>query len=131
MRVPDVLQRPMQTKRRLAELDIRIAVREERMLPSGISYDGTRVQGTKGDRMSIFAGDIEALLNERNALEHLYKAQLEDAERAISSLPYSNERQVLQRRYLKGEAYEKIAEEMNYSIDRIYQLRRKALKRLQ
>ena len=131
MRVPEVLQRPMQTKRRLAELDIKIAVREERMLPSGISYDGTRVQSTKGDRMSIFAGDIEALLTERDALERLYKAQLEEAERPISALPYSNERQVLQRRYLKGEAYEKIAEEMSYSIDRIYQLRRKALKRLQ
>lgn len=130
MRVPDVLQRPMQTKRRLAELDIRIAVREERMLPSGISYDGTRVQGTKGDRMSIFAGDIEALLIERNALEHLYKAQLEDAERAISALPYSNERQVLQRRYLKGESYEAIADAMCYSLQRVYQLRRQALKKL-
>ena len=130
MRVPDVLQRPMQTKRRLAELDIRIAVREERMLPSGISYDGTRVQSTKGDRMSIFAGDIEALLNERNALEHLYKAQLEDAERAISALPYSNERQVLQRRYLMGESYEAIADAMSYSLQRVYQLRRQALKRL-
>ena len=130
MRVPEVLQRPMQTKRRLAELDIKIAVREERMLPSGISYDGTRVQSTKGDRMSIFAGDIEALLNERNALERLYKAQLEDAERAISALPYSNERQVLQRRYLMGESYEAIADAMSYSLQRVYQLRRQALKRL-
>ena len=120
----------MQTKRRLAELDIKIAVREERMLPSGISYDGTRVQSTKGDRMSIFAGDIEALLNERNALERLYKAQLEDAERAISALPYSNERQVLQRRYLMGESYEAIADAMSYSLQRVYQLRRQALKRL-
>lgn len=130
MRVPDVLQRPMQTKRRLAELDIRIAVREERMLPSGISYDGTRVQGTKGDRMSIFAGDIEALWDERSALERLYKAQLEDAERAISALPYSNERQVLQRRYLMGDSYEAIADAMCYSLQRVYQLRRQALKRL-
>lgn len=130
MRVPDVLQRPMQTKRRLAELDIRIAVREERMLPSGISYDGTRVQGTKGDRMSIFAGDIEALLDERTALERLYRQQIEDAERVISALPYSNERQVLQRRYLMGESYEAIADAMSYSLQRVYQLRRQALKRL-
>ena len=65
----------------------------------------------------------DKLLDEYNAIR-------KRAEKLISSLDDSALQEVLSRRYLIGQRWEEIAESMNYSLRRIYQLHGYALKNI-
>lgn len=59
----------------------------------------------------------------------LITAQI-NAEKLINTLPNEQERNILIRHYICGQTYEEIADALNYSIGRIYQLRRQAIENI-
>ena len=56
-----------------------------------------------------------------------YVAAADMVREIIEQVPGVNERLVLRKRYLAFEPWEKIAEEMHYSVQRVYQIHKKAL----
>ena len=52
-------------------------------------------------------------------------------EQAVNALNEPRERELMRRRYIEGQRWEQVAYEMNYSIERIWQLHGFILKKLQ
>lgn len=64
------------------------------------------------------------------ALAQLYE-QTDEVEALISGVEDERDKTILMFRYFDAKKFEEIAEELNYSVDRIYQLHREAIRRLE
>lgn len=90
-------------------------------LPSGsILSDPT---GTVGVMVAKIAEDIAEQLNRCIALR-------QDIEAVIASLDNPTERLLMRKRYIEGKTWERVAVEMNYSIDRIWHIHGDVLKKI-
>ena len=88
-------------------------------------------KGGKTDRVGDFAAKISDMKNAINEdIEKLIAAKQNIAV-AIKQLDDSRQRLVLEKRYLSYNPWLKIALDMNYSLDNIYVIHRKAVERLQ
>lgn len=73
--------------------------------------------------LADYSAEADRLLQEMNTAR-------QRAEKLIASVPEQTQREVLTRRYIIGEKWEEIAENMNYSRRRITQLHGIALKNI-
>lgn len=103
------------------------------LLPSGIRYDTLKVQTSPDDQMARVMAEVDEY--ERRIREHLSK--LVDRQNVafsyVSALEKSDYRQVLTLYYLTGErlTWHQVADKMDLSEQRIYQLHNEAIEELE
>ena len=103
------------------------------LLPSGIRYDTLKVQTSPDDQMARVMAEVDEY--ERKIREHL--AKLVDRQNVafayVSALEKSDYRQVLTLYYLTGErlTWHQVADKMDLSEQRIYQLHNEAIEELE
>ena len=83
------------------------------------SYGSIKIRVKEVENAPAFAEEVKKL-----------KSKLRKIETAISALEDIKQRRVLSFRYLDGMSYTDISERMHYSLERIYQLHREAIKNL-
>lgn len=103
------------------------------LLPSGIRYDTLKVQTSPDDQMARVMAEVDEY--ERQIREHLQKL-IERQNMAfahIGALERSDFRQVLTLYYLTGErlTWHQVADKMDLSEQRIYQLHNEAIEELE
>lgn len=117
---------------RIEELETLRASKIARLLPSGIAYDGVKVQTSPDDPMlSTFEelDELERTIAEMRRID-MPKA-IDSVMTVINKLKHSTSRQVFVRIFIGLERVPKIAEEMCYTEDGIYRIRRRGLQELQ
>ncbi len=116
-------------RREIALLEKRILKSKLKAIPSGISYDRDKVQTSPRDSMS--EAMIESADYEKELEKHLNKlmARSAYAARIISSVPAVDQRRVLEAYYLHmgNPTWEEVADMLDFSVQRIYQLHGDAL----
>ena len=108
------------------EADIE-ALRADRVSLS-VNYDGMPRSRTPGDgvaRAAIKLADIEAELISVKAEAWDIRREIT---RTIRKVENAECQEVLRERYIEGETWERIAEEMNYSVRQIHNIHGKALR---
>lgn len=102
------------------------------LLPSGIRYDTLKVQTSPDDQMARVMAEVDEY--ERQIREHLQKLieRQNIAFAHIGALERSDFRQVLTLYYLTGErlTWHQVADKMDLSEQRIYQLHNEAIEEL-
>ena len=103
------------------------------LLPSGIRYDTLKVQTSPDDQMARVMAEVDEY--ERQIREHLQKLieRQNTAFTHIGALERSDFRQVLTLYYLTGErlTWHQVADKMDLSEQRIYQLHNEAIEELE
>ncbi len=103
------------------------------LLPSGIRYDTLKVQTSPDDQMARVMAEVDEY--ERQIREHLQKLieRQNIAFAHIGALERSDFRQVLTLYYLTGErlTWHQVADKMDLSEQRIYQLHNEAIEELE
>ena len=98
----------------------------------GIQYDRERVQASPmPDRLS---NDIIRLVELKEQVIKERVEYLQKKERVVNeihSLEDPREMDILVKRYIEGKTWDRIADEMNYSIRRVHQLHRQALENIE
>lgn len=124
-----LLMRPRCALLLIRELEAKAKAAEDAMLPRGVSYDRARVQKSRGDPMAALAARLDELAEQLSEARARYLAETRAVEAMIDGL--GDERIVLTMRYLCGMRWEEIADALHYSADRVYQLHRIGIKKLQ
>ena len=103
------------------------------LMPSGIRYDTLKVQTSPDDQMARVMAEVDEY--ERQIREHLQKLieRQNIAFAHIGALERSDFRQVLTLYYLTGErlTWHQVADKMDLSEQRIYQLHNEAIEELE
>lgn len=96
---------------------------------SGVGFTKSRVQSTpKGDQIGDIVVRLETMDNEiRTDIMRMLDI-LEEIEQTIGKIKSPIVREVLQRRYIFGERWDAIAENMAYSQRQVYRLHRIGLR---
>ena len=102
--------------------------RIDKAIPSGIKYTGMPSgRGTSGDLSNYEVREEELIESVMRAKEN-YTKRLREIHDAVHSMKRKEYVEILELRYLgKKTSWKKIAEKMNYSESRIYELRNEAL----
>lgn len=107
-------------------------LRSRIMQAGGVNYERERVQSSpKGDRI---ADDIIRLVELKEQIIKERIEYLQAKERVIQDihgLEDPREMDILVKRYIEGKTWDKIADEMNYSLGRVHQLHRQALENIE
>lgn len=93
---------------------------------AGIDYTAPHVSGGAAHDIADKLDGLEVAKRNAETLGATYKAELDDAARRLAVLP-ADYQTILAMYYLEGRQWREVAEEMDYSLPRIYQLRREAL----
>lgn len=123
------LRQYLQLKRMIAvKRRSRVMLMEVSQL-SGVDFTKSRVQSTpKGDQIGDIVVRLEAMDNEiRSDIMRMLDV-LEEIEQTINKIKSPIVREVLQRRYIFGERWDAIAENMAYSQSQVYKLHRIGLR---
>ncbi len=132
MEVKTYLQEIRNERLEIRQYEERITELRMSLLPGAIRYDKPNVQTSPDDQML----KIEARIDE---IESSMKAKLEalvnrynNAVKYIGMLDSSSHRMVLYEYYLNAErpSWEQVARRLDYSVDRVYQLHREAINKL-
>lgn len=95
------------------------------LLPAAIRYDKDKVQTSPEDAMSKIMAEIDALEKEMARIQHRKSVQIEEIDKAISSLTSDEERTALTMRYINRIPVTAIAEAMGYAEPTIYKFMNK------
>lgn len=122
--------------RQVYKLDrrIRITIGKAEKLREMLEYSPPSAEGSGGgstaDRMPDMISKIMEYEQKATELKAKYIDIFLEVEKAIMTVKDSSEREVLERRYLLFEKWEQIADAMNYTERRVFQLHGKALKNI-
>ena len=105
---------------------------EEMALSITVNTENERVQSSgSGDSMASLVAkicDMKIMIMEKRSLA---LDKLQQVERVIAEVENKDYRQLLHRRYIEGNTWEKIAVEMNYSYQWICKLHGRALQEIE
>lgn len=120
------LRRYLVAKRCVALLLEQIeSLRENKMSPSG-TLDGMPHGSGKSD-LSGYAARLDELMRELEAEREMQMVTYREIWNQVKKIPNATEQEVLTRRYLIGQSWEKIAVEMHYSYRQIIRIHGAAL----
>ena len=109
-------------------IKIKLEILQNEMLPKSPNMTGMPGSNNQGDKMAEYIVKVEEYTkNLQIAYDKAFREMVR-IEALISLVDDSTLRQLLTYRYLKGAKWEEIAEMMNYSEQRMYQLRLDALR---
>ena len=126
-KVYNFLDKPRQLAYQIYGLEKKKAALESCLYPSGIRYDTDPVQTTPDDSMAELVSQIDELERKIVKLKKERARTIKRIGEMIELLPYEREKAILTAYYLGGVSVSKIAENINYSVQRVYQLRRDAV----
>ena len=127
MTAKEYLSQALWTQRRIAELNQEIQrLRELACSVTGVS--GERPGSGPGDHVGQAAAEIVYLEDMLAEETKLYSGLYREITAAIDNVGDARYREILRRRYVRGEKWEQIAVGMNYSCRRVAQLHRLALR---
>ena len=101
-------------------------LRSSKMFPS-VNNDGMpRASGVND--LSGYAGKLDELIRQLEAEQDLAIQKRKEIRSQIQSMADETEKEILERRYLLGETWERIAVDMNYNYRWVLRLHGRALK---
>ena len=133
MDVKSYLQEIRNERLEIRQLQDRIDELRMSLLPSAIRYDKPNVQKSPDDQLAKIEGEINEIeMQLRDKLEALVE-RYNVAQWCIGMIQSSTHRQVLYEYYLNADrpSWDQVARKMDYTSDRVYQLHREALKKLE
>lgn len=101
------------------------SLRENKMSPSG-TLDGMP-HGSGTSDLSGYAARLDELMRELEAEREMQMVTYHEIWNQVKKIPNATEQEVLTRRYLIGQSWEKIAVEMHYSYRQIIRIHGAAL----
>ncbi|MBM6830003.1 hypothetical protein H9X85_10830 [Anaerotignum lactatifermentans] len=120
------LRRYLDAKRRANLLQEQIeSLRENKTSPSG-TLDGMP-HGSGTSDLSGYAARLDELLRELETEREMQMITYHEIWNQVKKIPNATEQEVLTRRYLIGQSWEKIAVEMHYSYRQIIRIHGAAL----
>lgn len=108
-------------------IQAKLDILQTEMLPKSPSLTGMPGAASYEDRMASYMARLEEQQQKWLAAMNKATAEMIKIETAINSVDNAELRQLLIYRYMYGYHWDVIAESMNYSPQRIYQLRLEAL----
>ena len=93
------------------------------LLPSGISYDGDRVQTSPEDSMARIMAEVDELDGQIDTLRRSMAMEILRISRVIDQMDDPREATVLDAYYLGRRSMQEIAEHLHYSERHVYRLR--------
>lgn len=93
------------------------------LLPSGISYDGDRVQTSPEDSMARIMAEVDELDQQIDTLRRSMAVEILQISRVIDQMDDPREATVLDAYYLGRRSMQEIAEHLHYSERHVYRLR--------
>lgn len=113
---------------------IRILQGKVEKLRASLEYHSPSLESGGGggspDKMPDTLSKIMEYEQHAAQLQAAYVDKYIEIDRAIHSVKNANQREVLERRYLLYQKWERIADEMHYSLDNVYKLHGKALQKI-
>lgn len=120
------LKRYLFAKRNVALISAQIdELRSAQTNPVGLG-DGMP-KGNKKTDLSGYMAKLDALLRELEAEKEIQMITFQEIRNAIENIKNDTEKEILTRRYLLGQSWEKIEAEMQYSHGHILKIHGKAL----
>ncbi|MGN8705734.1 sigma factor-like helix-turn-helix DNA-binding protein [Bacillota bacterium HCP3S3_E9] len=127
MDIFEVLRKPERIRIQIKKCAAEIEGLHEAVKPKAIRYDTDRVQSTgQTDPMAIYACRLEEKENELKVLQKKYFGALEEVEKMVKYLRLQ-EATVITLRYVKGESFAQIADEMHRSERSIFRDHKRAI----
>lgn len=127
MDIFEVLRKPERIRMQIKKCVAEIEGLHEGIKPKAIRYDTDKVQNTgQTDPMAVYACRLEEKENELKDLQKQYFEALETVERMTKSLKLQ-EATVITLRYVKGESFMQIADELSRSERSIFRDHKRAI----
>lgn len=102
-------------------------LRHQATLLTGLDYTKAVVQTSPGDMMSEIVSEIVSMTEAYRDAVMVYQRAIDERARWIYLLGHVQYEEILERRYLRGETLEEIADEMHVSYERVKHLHGEAL----
>ena len=133
MTIPEVytfLTAPRSKERAIQRLQMMVAELNSCLLPPGLRYDRDVVQTSTDDRIAAIVAKIDDLERRIIQLRKEKAKAILDIDRALDRLEDEREQTILMAFYVGRVPMSEVADMINYSIDRTYQLRRSGIQHL-
>lgn len=121
------LRRYLEAKRRAAILQTQIAQLREDASSVSVNLDGMPHGNSKSD-LSGYAAKLDILLRKLEAEREEQMLVYQEIKNSVDYVRDGTDREILTRRYLLGQSWEKIAVEMGYSYRNVTRLHGHALR---
>ena len=132
MNVKTYLQEIRNERLEIRQLEERKTELRMSLLPGAIRYDKPNVQTSPDDQMLKIEAKVSEIEETLNAKLEALVNRYNNALKYIGLLDQANHRMVLYEYYLNADrpSWEQVARTLDYSVDRIYQLHREAISKL-
>ena len=120
------LRRYLEAKRRAAILQTQIAQLREDASSVSVNLDGMPHSNSKSD-LSGYAAKLDILLRKLEAEREEQMLVYQEIKNSVDRVENAVDREILTRRYLLGQTWEKIAVEMNYEYRYLLRLHGRSL----
>lgn len=120
------LRRYLEAKRRAAILQTQIAQLREDASSVSVNLDGMPHGNSKSD-LSGYAAKLDILLRKLEAEREEQMLVYQEIKNSVDRVENAVDREILTRRYLLGQTWEKIAVEMNYEYRYLLRLHGRSL----
>lgn len=120
------LRRYLEAKRRAAILQTQIAQLREDVASVSVNLDGMP-HGNSHSDLSGYAAKLDVLLRKLEAEREEQMIVYQEIKHRIDQMEHSVDREILTRRYILGQKWEKIAVEMNYEYRYLLRLHGRSL----
>ena len=119
----DFLLGPRRISDEIWRKDLRRQELKSCLLPSGIAYDGDRVQTSPEDSMARVMAEVDELDQQIDTLRRSMAMEILRISRVIDQMDDPREATVLDAYYLGRRSMQEIAEHLHYSTRHVYRLR--------
>lgn len=126
----ETLNQPKWIKREIDVTKARMEKLRVMMLPGAIRYDKDSVQSTPKDPMLEFAEQLDSLDHKLKKQQADFEIACQEVKDLLSGLHKQEYEMVLTLRYIDCLSHKDIAHIMGYSVNHIYKLQSKAIKKV-
>ena len=126
----DFLLQPRRTRDEIWAKDLRRRELKACLLPAGVAYDKDRVQASPEDQMARIMAEVADLDHQIEELRQRRALQILEISQTICRINDPREETILDAYYLGNASMGEIAEKMHYSIQHIYDLRRRGVEKI-
>ena len=123
----ELLNRPEDIQQEILQKQYELDGLRQGLMPGSMNYDSDRVKNSVKDRMPDYASRIDELENEITLLKRKKKAAINNIKKAVQHLPEKHKTVILGF-YVANKTIKEIADDMGYSMQRVYQYKKEAIK---
>ena len=126
----DFLLQPRRTSYEIWRKSLKRQELESCLLPSAITYDKDQVQTSPDDQVSRIMAEVDDLDRQIKELQQNRASQILEVSRLIEQLNDPREVTILSAYFVGRTSMKEIAGKLNYSIQHIYDLRRRGVEKI-